>query len=310
MRRPHKPKPAILLDARKEIQKSRPMLVASGFAFSSVTEVAEAVLDALDAQKPFSLIRLGDGEAVVLGYPDLIHPARFAHWMGNFFGPHAQPAHGFDALRASLARAIRNADVVGLCRRKWADPDDARARLSQLGAKGGRLTQPEKEAISAVEWGVLAYLAAPLLAPGQILITTGVHGDLEKSGVLLQCVSRAAQVNLISGNDLEALFAARFPDKILRVRRVPTEYKFATDARDGWEGRPPHFPDVFEALLEEIRRGDFAGLSLVGAGPCGKVYCDAIRAAGGVALDVGSIMDLWAGRRTRSYLAGMQSVTL
>jgi len=309
MRRRHKPKAPILLDARNEIQKSPAMLVASGFEFSCIERVSASVLDALDAQKPFSLIRLGDGEAVLLGYPDLIHPTRFAHWMGNFFGPYATPTHGFDTLRAYLVHAIRNADVVGLSSRKWSDLDDARARLSRLGAKGGRLTQPEKEAISAVEWGALAHLAAPLLAPGQILATTGVHGEMEKTGVLKQCVSRAAQVNIISGNDLQARFAARFPDKMLRVRRVPTEYKFAAE-RDGWERRPPHFPDVFEAVLEEIHRGDFAGLSLVGAGPCGKAYCDAIRAAGGVALDIGSIMDLWADRRTRSYLAEMKSVTL
>ena len=33
---------------------------------------------------------------------------------------------------------------------------------------------------------------------------------------------------------------------------------------------------------------------LVGAGVLGKIYCDRIKARGGVALDVGSILDSWA----------------
>jgi hypothetical protein len=40
---------------------------------------------------------------------------------------------------------------------------------------------------------------------------------------------------------------------------------------------------------------------LVAAGILGKIYCDVIRAAGGVAVDIGHVADLWAGRETRSY---------
>jgi hypothetical protein len=40
-------------------------------------------------------------------------------------------------------------------------------------------------------------------------------------------------------------------------------------------------------------------LHLVGAGMPGKVYCHIIRSAGGIALDIGSTMDVLAGVRSR-----------
>ena len=39
---------------------------------------------------------------------------------------------------------------------------------------------------------------------------------------------------------------------------------------------------------------------LVAAGVLGKVYCARIRAAGGIALDVGSAADHWCGHATRT----------
>ena len=48
---------------------------------------------------------------------------------------------------------------------------------------------------------------------------------------------------------------------------------------------------------------DRAGrLWLVAAGMLGKVYCDVIRNAGGIAVDVGHTADMWAGVRSRASI--------
>ncbi len=65
---------------------------------------------------------------------------------------------------------------------------------------------------------------------------------------------------------------------------------------------PAHFPDLYEKLVAGIKVPRPGALFLVGAGFCGKLYADAIKRKGGIAVDVGSLFDLWAGRFTRPYM--------
>ena len=57
-----------------------------------------------------------------------------------------------------------------------------------------------------------------------------------------------------------------------------------------------HYPDVFEKIKELKFTAD---CYLVGAGFLGKIYCDFIKSQGKVALDVGAILDAFAGFNTR-----------
>lgn len=59
---------------------------------------------------------------------------------------------------------------------------------------------------------------------------------------------------------------------------------------------PAHYPVVYEETLTWIEhQAAPRRLFLVGAGILGKIYCDAIRRRGGVAVDVGSVMDMCGG---------------
>jgi hypothetical protein len=60
----------------------------------------------------------------------------------------------------------------------------------------------------------------------------------------------------------------------------------------------PHYPEVYQEVLAEIRKG-VSGLWLVSGGAFGKIYCNEVKKAGGVAIDIGSISDTWMGLRTR-----------
>jgi len=72
--------------------------------------------------------------------------------------------------------------------------------------------------------------------------------------------------------------------------RIPGEAHFFAKE----PSQESHFHDYFD----RIRNYPFAPgqVWLVAAGILGKAYCESIRAAGGVAVDVGAVMDLWAGR--------------
>jgi hypothetical protein len=63
-----------------------------------------------------------------------------------------------------------------------------------------------------------------------------------------------------------------------------------------------HFPDRYRAIVSELRARKRVGeLFFVGAGLVGKLYCEEIRKAGGMAIDVGSLMDVWMGIGARQY---------
>jgi hypothetical protein len=53
----------------------------------------------------------------------------------------------------------------------------------------------------------------------------------------------------------------------------------------------PHWPDRYREIMRELEAVQPGDVFLVGAGVLGKIYCDRIKAQGGVALEVGSIID-------------------
>lgn len=77
------------------------------------------------------------------------------------------------------------------------------------------------------------------------------------------------------------------PPQAMNIKGTPEEY---------------HYPERFHAIMNQLKEADHKGkLFLVGAGLLGKAYCDAIRQAGGMAIDVGSMMDVWMGKGVRQY---------
>jgi hypothetical protein len=80
---------------------------------------------------------------------------------------------------------------------------------------------------------------------------------------------------------------------------------------DGLPG-PAHFPAVYEQTIAWIRTSIGKGdLVLIAAGILGKVYCQAVKEQGGIAVDIGSVVDLCSGHggtrgeyRLHPYLVG------
>jgi hypothetical protein len=64
-------------------------------------------------------------------------------------------------------------------------------------------------------------------------------------------------------------------------------------------GSGVHYPDTFQKLQTELTGRHAGRLFLVAAGILGKFYCETIKTYGGIALDVGSLVDGWLGKATR-----------
>lgn len=242
-------------------------------------QVVDQAAQAVKERQPWSLVRLGDGDAILLAYPDRYDKQLFDHVLRYAFGPAPLTVDDVAVLRFAVERAYRNASVIG---------------IAQNGEKGGRWDV-------AHEWAT-----ATGLLDGKPLCNVDIASELHRGGHFDAILRHAKTVCLVTCRDVEQQFAARFPwlDTVHRID-VPHEYQ----AEPGRAYTERHWPEGYWRIMDEIQRTP-AGVYLVGAGSPGKVY--AVHAAqqhGAVALEIGSLFDGWAGMtHTRSYLRNAPGV--
>lgn len=259
-------------------------------------ETAVAVREAIDKVEPFSLIRLGDGEAIILGYPEFYSPERLLHQLRRWFGEHAKEPKQFTALRPLLESAIRDADILGT---HFAEVDAEKARAWLL--RPCDVTQQEKEFTAQMSYGLLPHLTKPLLSH-QKICSKVVHLTLLTGGFLNNLLMNLQRVTVITCNDVSEVLHSINSTLRLRHIHVPGQAIREGDRLAEWQRFDPHFPVVCDRVLNQVKGGDYDSPVLVGAGPLGKVYCDEVKRSGGVGIDIGSVLDVWAGRITRAYM--------
>lgn len=261
-------------------QRCEPSIRGPWHEWTSPSAVAPATIDSLlqrissalaDGQG-FSLIRLGDGEGVFLcgQRPNLggatlngkrIEP-RLAANRGELQGDEHQ------VLIQRFVAAIDDADWVGI------------ADLPQC-LHGPRELVTVAEGI-ATHWQGRIGQVAPKLVPGG----WHLHNSLLAGG----------SYGRYPFNRVSGLIAPSIPQGLkgqpVQHFLIPGEHWFRKDAA----GEDAHYPVIYGQCLDWIARTvQPHQLWLVGAGILGKIYCQAIRAQGGVAIDVGSVIDLSSG---------------
>ena len=125
------------------------------------------------------------------------------------------------------------------------------------------------------------------------------HLDLHASGFLAEIIAQARRISLISCLDgLPDLIKQRFGLEEVTLYRIPGEqgsrHILGTAASQGI-----HYPDAYYRLQAKLSQPHDGELFLVAGGILGKFYAATIRRHGGVALDIGSIVDAWMGHMTR-----------
>lgn len=107
----------------------------------------------------------------------------------------------------------------------------------------------------------------------------------------------------ISCRDLSDRFKEVYGIKNVHSYIIAPEAKF-TNGYDGMK----HYPDQFKDIERWMNKMPISGtLCLTGTGIM-KSYCNWFRDKGGVALDVGSVFDQWAGRATRGPNRGLNAI--
>jgi len=240
----------------------------------SLERLVARISEARRERRGFSMIRLGDGEGLFLcgRRPDLGGAiangaqieARLAAQGQRLIDPEHRD------LRHRFAEAVACADWVGI-------PDLSQCLNGPVDlvsvASGLALLLPEEQ------WRALM----PRLVVGgwhahNFLLQAGAYGR-DPFDCVNAVIAPSLPANLRGDPDLLWL-------------QIPGEAVLRPDAF----GVESHYPRTYQKTLaaidHHIQPGD---LVLVGAGILGKIYCEAIRRRDGVAVDVGSVIDLCSG---------------
>ncbi|MEM7708749.1 MAG: hypothetical protein AAF358_24545 [Pseudomonadota bacterium] len=281
-----------------------PFVASVGSLLASQAIAAPCVLDHIKGKRAMSLLRLGDGEGVVLSRPDL-EDATFGPHLISHFGEQFERAQ-LDDLCSRLALAVGRANVLGIRTDVGATSfpegffclsDQERVAWVQRNLSLRPEERAQLDPDSASRLMLLGRWMAEFDWPEQALLTSAwVHFDWLESGFLADLAMGQERIGLVTGRrDLAPLFRAVG----IEVDEWPVPLRYLRRDAD-WT---PHFPDRFDELLDTLTPTFPGQLFFVGAGICGKVYCDIIAQRGGIALDIGAVCDAWLGISTRPRVA-------
>lgn len=282
--------------AKLAIAYDRAALLATARAREASARFADAVAvqtrlkAAIAARQPYSLIRLGDGEGRFLAFLDpamgsLMRPEEHqaigqSIWSNWFAADLAEtgPAQ-LTALRAALRASLEGADIIGL-------PLESRLTVDNY------------------HLGYLAYLdryvSGILDRQPQIMVADAfVNNELHRLSPFCADLLRGLDFIGVIGPHpaLAGRLAAHLGIPAHATQLIPGEMRLP-DRPELTRGRG-HFPERYAAILREMTLPRPGAVVLVAAGLLGKIYCARVKELGGIAIDIGSVVDAWMGFNTR-----------
>jgi hypothetical protein len=270
------------------------------FALVDDVEAIQRVRDAVSSREPFSLVRIGDGEAVVLTIDDStwLQDLEYLH---SHWGAERVSLGAVRRVQDDLRLALHSADLVGLrgdVVHTETPPDLLERSLAEIGAfvrsefsvratelerlsdRGARRLALVNRVMRGTEW-----------PPEQHFCSAWIHWELLASGALTTILDELDEVVLVTSKpELEQLMARQFD---VRVTVVPVPEKFVDAPVAG-----AHVPDRYSQMRDELRLPP-GTVALVGAGIPGKAYCHWLKESDCVAIDVGAVLDAWVGKASR-----------
>lgn len=260
--------------------------------YLSVERIAAAIDTALSRKEGFSLIRLGDGEGAFISispYDDVRFPTLYKHNREDrakvwFNGQIDLEGSGFISLARNLGNILQNADIVGIPYSSWLEHEYR--IISMTG-------------ISSLV-NVLRFVDRSQVRSFRYLCRQTIHIDLWRSGAMERILRSQQEIGLISCHaGLPEIIQKRFDIRNIDFYKIPGEKMHSNIIGDG-AVKGIHFPDRYTEIMATFDGSRIDGkLFIVAGGILGKFYCDKIKQCGGVAIDVGSLVDGWIGANTR-----------
>jgi hypothetical protein len=237
-------------------------------------------LRALDEKKPFSMIRLSDGEGYLFPDRHHLHEADVAnrerHWWGTEL-----PTELRYTIISEARQAIAEADVVGIPAIYRFIRDHGESSQSLAQSLQGR--------------GLLEVLAGVggIVSPSAVITEDKVNVALFSDPTsLLSLIEAARKVIIVSSVVPENLPSIFRSSRRLETVTIPTHHK--TMLNETYSKGSQILPFLYRSILNEIDQTVEPGnLVLVAGGIIGKIFLGHARAKGAVALDLGHVVDDW-----------------
>lgn len=240
-----------------------------------------------DSPKPWMHVRYGDGEGIVMGFPENTSEQRAKQRWEKWLGP--QSMKFFTKQRmiqyaSSLRETALEADILGVpCLRHMKVNQDWRNVMKYL----------------------LRYKA---VGEKQKVCCMDCTVDLQHKNLYHTLLDNKEEIRYISCRDVGEKLRKTFNIRTVKGYHIPPQH---IPCKGNALTDELHFPTLFVKIMEEIQINNLSGkIFLVGAGGLGKLYCREIKRSGGTALDIGSLFDGWSGIVTRSYLQNIKEFVL
>lgn len=249
-------------------------------------DFSERLLTALQTaillKKPFSMVRIGDGEGRILGYPLFYNNKQIADQVltyqfgGDVIGELAERHrsapifHGIMELKYGILNSIENADILGV-------PSWLHFRVVNEENKNAMLAQ------------ACCFLCAkPQIFGKDSYFDHYIFRRFQEDGHFHLLLQNLEFVGIISHTDKSELLAEKFNIKKLVHYAIPGHQTYMKSEK-------LHFPTFYKKLIRDIEVPYEGAVFLVAAGYLGKIYCNEIKRKGGIAIDIGAIFDAWTG---------------
>lgn len=224
----------------------------------------------LVSSEPYALVRIGDGEGMVLSqdkeYSDYVFKRQLDYIPEDKY-----------VVRDNLIQTYSQADMIGIATRK--------------------------RILEGKFWSYAKEVALDLSNNG-IFCSIDIHFDFLNEGSYDNLLKSVDKLFYISGRDVTKGLKKRYPNLAIESFIITPELKFESDKE-----KERHYPNQYLKIKDWISDLDCSNsLCLVGAGVIGKIYNIWFKRRGGVSIDIGSIFDLWAGRKTRGKERGIDVI--
>lgn len=237
------------------------------------------LLNSVKCGRPLSLIRLGDGEAKLLGHPSCVSDDKISKQLEIWFGEKSFDPDDIKFLRRQLFSAIDGCDVIGL---------PSAERLQKKDDNGNY----SSDAINcAILWAEIIEKKGLCYFSNRVVVSANFHHWIQKSKAIKRVLINAKNIALITHRlNLPHSFFTEFKFNSFSYLQVPGE----TWSRGGEVSI--HYPDRFKELSKYLISSSCVNtVFLVGAGLLGKLYAAMIKNSGGICIDMGAVLDGWNG---------------
>lgn len=237
---------------------------------------------------PFSMVRLGDGEMLLLKKDELI--SKHGNRWENAHRKYILRQVGYDIPENIKTEIIKNikdtifySDLIGIddgIKHKYFNPDSI-------------ILENQREYIEGM------FINANKDCNKFKYCSMMLHMHLLESMLLYKIISELTDIVIISPRNVVSKLKSKFTNlKNVEYYYTPGEFKF--EIKDASKPNNKFKYTVYTEILKKIHERDRKGeVCLYGAGFIGKGFGYNFKKAGGIALDIGSVFDLWVGKKTR-----------